>query len=436
MSKLNRCVRDTAINHEGATVNNDSPHVKLTRLVLSSMLFEDQFYMDGVSSASLIIDLVPKCKANFVSFLAYKARTEYNLRHIPLLLLRELARIGKLHSSVLRDVIQRPDEMGEFLAHYWKDGRCPISHQVRKGLAAALLKFSEYELAKWDKNSASIRVRDILFLTHAKPKTPEQEILFKKIADDKLETPDTWEVSLSAGANKGKTFTRLLKDKKLGALAFLRNLRNMKDAGVSLKLIAEYSETVDVSKVLPFRFIAAAKYTEGFESVLESMMLRATAEKAKLPGRTIILVDVSYSMFDTNISQKSVLTRFDAAAALASIAKEMCENTVILSFSSNCMIVPESRGFDLVEKIKNSQEHASTYLGRALNTINQTVKYDRIIVITDEQSADPIPNAVKGTNSYMINVASYEHGIAHGSWVQINGFSEAVLNYIQAVESN
>jgi hypothetical protein len=33
------------------------------------------------------------------------------------------------------------DELSEFVAIYWKDGRVPLSGQVKKGLAAAFPKF-------------------------------------------------------------------------------------------------------------------------------------------------------------------------------------------------------------------------------------------------------------------------------------------------------
>jgi len=34
----------------------------------------------------------------------------------------------------------------------------------------------------------------------------------------------------------------------------------------------------------------------------------------------------------------------------------------------------------------------------------------------------------------MINVATNKNGVGYGDWVHIDGFSEAVVNYIQAYE--
>lgn len=273
-----------------------------------------------------------------------------------------------------------------------------------------------------------------MFISHPKPQSAEQAELFKRIASDTLETPDTWEVQLSAGADKCETFTRLMQEKKLGALAFLRNLRNMTQAGVAESLIREYGATVDVSKVLPFRFIAAARIVPQFEDMLEQMMFRALADQPKLPGKTVLVIDVSGSMFGARISQKSDLDRFDAAAALAILCREICEQVEIYSFSHDAVRVAPRRGFALVEAISKSQNHGGTELGQSMHTINAQTRYDRVIVFTDEQSYDR-PQSPRG-RGYLVNVASYQHGVNHSAWNEINGFSEAIVDYIQAFERN
>ena len=137
-------------------------------------------------------------------------------------------------------------------------------------------------------------------------------------------------------------------------------------------------------------------------------------------------------MFGTKISSKSDLDRFDAAAALAMLCREVCEEVEIYSFSNNAVRVAPRRGFALREAISNSQHHAGTQLGTAMRTINSNGSYDRCIVFTDEQSYDR-PDAPRG-KGYVVNVASYENGVNHNAWTEVNGFSEAVVDYIQALE--
>ena len=433
MSSINRAAAKTRVtNHQGASVPAIDAEKQLNRVVLASMLWEKEFYVDGISNAKVIAELVTKVDAVKVAALALKARTDMKLRHVPLHLLRELARVGKLKAEDLTATIQRPDEMSEFVSLYWKDKKQPLSNQVKKGLANAFHKFNEYSLAKWDKNSAAVRLRDVMFLTHAKPKDVVQEALFKRIAADELKTPDTWETELSGGADKAATFTRLIQEKKLGALAFLRNLRNMATAGVSEDVIRTYAKTVNTDRVLPFRFLAAARIVPQFEDMLEEMMLRSLASHEKLPGKTVLLIDVSGSMFGTKVSAKSDLDRFDAAAALAILAREICEEVEIYSFSDKVVRIAPRRGLALVEAIRGSQSHMGTSTGSAVRSLNASTKYDRLVMFTDEQSSDQVP-APKG-KGYVINVASYQNGINSGAWTTITGMSEAVIDYIAQSE--
>ena len=435
MSSINR-VRNqfSAYNSVGTSVPTISAEAQLCRVTLTAMLWENQFYLDGKTHAELVRDLVAKVQPEKVADLAEVARSKFKLRHIPLLLARELARSGRLQAKTLTNIIQRPDEMSEFLSIYWQEGKTAVSNQVKRGLAACFNKFNEYQLAKWNKNRVAIKLRDVMFLSHPKPQTAEQAELFKRIASDTLKTPDTWEVQLSSGADKGETFTRLMQENKLGALAFLRNLRNMTQSGVAESLIREYAAKVDVSKVLPFRFIAAARIVPEYEDMLEQMMFRALADQPKLPGKTVLVIDVSGSMFGTNISEKSDLDRFDAAAALAILCREICESVEIYSFSYNAVRVAPRRGFALVEAISKSQQHGGTQLGTSMQAIDAQTSYDRVIVFTDEQSYDR-PLSPRGCG-YLVNVASYQHGVNHSAWNEINGFSEAIIDYIQAFERN
>jgi len=417
--------------HEGVPARNISSELQLRRSALACLLWEDQFYEDGVEIAGRIQSLVPKVKAEIVAALAIEARSKMKLRHVPLLLVREMARLKthrELVSRTLALVIQRADELAEFVAIYWKDGRNPLSAQTKKGLAEAFRKFDEYQLAKYD-HSGPIRLRDVLFLCHAKPRDAEQAALWKRLIEGELQTPDTWEVALSSGADKREAWERLLRERKLGALALLRNLRNMKQAGVDESLVLDGIESMNIGRVLPFRFLAAARYAPQWEESLERVMLASLKGQEKLPGRTVLLVDVSGSMMAA-LSRRSEMLRTDAAYGLAILLREICEKATTFTFSDDLVEVPPRRGFALRDALDASQPHSATYLGRALEKIRE--KYDRIIVITDEQAHDRVPGP-RG-RGYVINVASNKNGVGYGPWTHIDGWSEAVVEYIRVLE--
>lgn len=438
MAKLNK--PKPVRTHEGAKGRAFTPEAQLRRALMNCLLWEDQFYEDGVAIAERIAALVPMVAAEAVAALAVEAREDMKLRHAPLLVVREMARHEThrgLVAQTLERVIQRPDELTEFLAIYWADALGPmqqrkkaaVSAQAKKGLARAFAKFDAYQLAKYDRDGA-VRLRDVLFLTHAKPKDEAQAKVWKQLVDGKLAAPDTWEVALSAGADKKATFERLIAEKKLGALALLRNLRAMQVAGVSRRVIGKALDEMRTDRVLPYRFVAAAQYAPDLEPELEHAMFRSIEGHAKLPGKTRLLVDVSGSM-DATISARSVMRRMDAACGLAVLAREICESVEVFTFSNAVKKTPARRGFALRDAIVGSQPHAGTELGKAIREVDQ--KGVRLIVFTDEQAQDVVP-APKGLG-YIVNVASYQHGIGVGDWRRIDGFSEKILDWIIASEA-
>ncbi len=427
--------------HEGAKAKVITPEQALRRSVLSCMLWEGEFYEDGVQIAGRIHELVPQVAVEKVAALAVEARERMKLRHAPLLLVREMARYAThraLVAETLTRVIQRADELSEFVAIYWAGGRQPLSAQVKKGLAAAFGKFDEYALAKYDRAGA-VRLRDVLFLSHARPVDEAQAALWKRLAENELATPDTWEVALSAAGHgegeKREAWERLLTERKLGALALLRNLRNLQNAGVSEELVLTALAALKSDRVLPFRFLAAARHAPQWEEALEGAMFRALEGRtAKLAGHTLLLVDVSGSM-EATVSGRSEMRRSDAAYGLAILLREIAEKVTMYTFSETAKLVPSRRGMALRDALDKSQPHGGTYLGASLKQVEAELSkgYDRMVVITDEQSHDQV-SAPKG-KGYVINVASYRNGVGYGPWTHIDGWSEAVVDYIVELES-
>lgn len=472
MASVNSATRQTRVapvTHEGGQARRIGKAAQLKRVLNACLLWEDTFYVDGQGIADTLRQLVREVDADVVADLAVKAREEQKLRHAPLLLAYEMTLASKAHRALVADtlahVIQRPDEIVEFVAIYYKlgGGKRPLAKQVKLGLARAFNKFSEYQLAKYNRDK-DIKLVDVMALVHPKPKDRETGLLFAKLANKDhlpketkfskfkvastyralaknfmgLATPDTWEVALSGGADKKETFERLIEEGKLGALALLRNLRNMQQAGVSDATVRSALKSANVERVLPFRFIAAAKHAPKMEDALEQAMFKCLEGHEKLAGKTVLLVDISGSM-DAPISDKSDLQRADAAVGLAMLLREICENAVVYTFSNSEKLVPPRRGFALAEAIKKSQPHSGTYLGSSAAAVaRHEGDADRVIVITDEQSHDKVGNPFQktGAKAYLINVASYQNGVGYGNgWKHIDGWSEACVSYIVAEES-
>lgn len=417
---------------EGAPAVPTDAITALRRAVSSCLLWERNFYEDGIAIADRIRALADKVPVADVAALAIEARTTMNLRHVALWLTLSVIdrRLGAdFDTATLIDrVCRRADEPGELLALYWKDGRKAVPSAMKRGLARAMLRFDAYALGKYNR-ATQVSMKDVLRIVHPKAANDDQAAMLGRLIDGSLESPDTWEVALSAGADKRETFERLLRDGKLGYLALLRNLRNMDQAGVSDDLVRDaILARVGARTVLPFRYVAAARVVPRFEPWIDQALCAAIADMPTLAGRTIVLVDVSGSM-DAKLSGKSDLTRLDAAAALASVIHG---DVRVFTFSEHVREVPPRRGMAGVEAVIRSQPHMGTYLGKAVAQVN-VLAHDRLIVLTDEQSHDAV-GSPKAKHAYMINVASSENAVGHGDWTRISGFSESVLTWIGEVE--
>lgn len=430
--RTNVATKFNEVTHEGGKAKRLTVEQQLRRTVLSCLLWEKEFYEDGKSISDRIHDLCEGVTPETIAALAIEARSVHHLRHVPLLLLKSLVNYGsgRVVADAIYETIQRADELAEFLSIYWMDGRKPLSNPMKKGLARAFQEFSPYQLAKYNRDGA-VKLRDVLFLCHAKPKDDEQSAAWKSLVDGTLSPPDTWEVALSRGDDKKETFERLIRSGSIGYLALLRNLRNMVVAGCDEQLVKNAILCrKGADRVLPFRYVAAARAVPQLEPTIDIALLAATTELPSMDGRTLILVDISGSM-DNPLSSRSDMTRIDAACALASIVNG--ESLRVFSFSNSCIEVPPRRGMAGIDAIKSSQMHGGTYLGQAVAQMN-AIPHDRLIVITDEQSADRVPPPV-AEKAYMINVASYRNGVGYNDgWTHIDGFSEGVLRYIAETE--
>ena len=276
------CCDYLTTNYEGEVAWRMTPEWELYSSVVTMMGAEDKFYENGENRVRRFSDLVHKTSPEFVASLAVYTREKMHLRSIPLLLLVELARChhgDSLVSRAVARIVQRADEITELLICYqWRTGRKDLrklSVQLRRGLSESFNRFDEYQFAKYDRKNRKVTLRDALLLVHPKPKDAERAELFKKILNDKLETPYTWETELSSVGKlqfpsleekdeaMKKIWQKLVTSGRLGYMAMLRNLRNMCkltiDEETKKHVCSSLSNPMEVerSKQLPFRFLSA-----------------------------------------------------------------------------------------------------------------------------------------------------------------------------------
>lgn len=421
----------------------------LKRTVLACLLWEDNFYQDKVSSVEEIKRLVPLVSGRFCADLAIEAREMQKLRHVPLMLIREMCRYDS-HRPFVREAVNRvctrPDQLTELLSLYWLEGKKPLAKQLKLGLADALLKFDRYQISKWNRD-ADIKLRDILFLTHPKPQNEDQAQLFKDLAEGTLTPADTWEVKRSAAKNvedKKAIWKDLISRDKLGALAVLRNLRNMQQDGLDKATIRKAISQSSASMLLPIDFIKAADYAPDYLPELQELMFRCLAQYPKIKGETIFVLDVSGSM-GSRLSSKSDYNRMEAGMAMAMMAAEVCEHcTIYLTAGSDIarkhstQKIASLRGFGLLQEIRakfRTLGGGGIFTRQCLDYLRTVEKdVDNIIIFSDSQDCDLVKTLPSpfGKKNYIVDVSGHTNGINYkGVWTaEISGWSENFLRYI------
>lgn len=445
------------------SVTQDKVVKDLERLVYSCYLWEQGSFSSGSALATKIKEAASNVSITQLCTIARSARIDHGLRHVALYLavlaqarLTERRRLfGTMRryedehqqmAGVVRDTVSqvclRPDDMSEMLALLWAENltkKGVVPNAMRRGLADAMLRFARdpEKLARFNKPQ-EIKLKDVMRLVHPKPGNSYDVATLAALDKDQLVAPVTWESELSEKGNTKEVWDGLLKGDHLSDIAFLRNLRNMSQAGIDDMTLANEIRRREFKGVTPFRFIAAKRNTKvTLHSSLGLAMSYVGARLTPLKGRTIVLVDVSGSM-NARLSYRSDLTRMDAAVALAAIAP--CEDKMIIAFGRGTRQV----GMDykdplfVADTIINGtmDMRGSTMLTEAVN-FARTINHDRLIVITDEEShSSRKPTATMANRSYMINVASNANTVAEREegWHNMAGFSEHVFKWIDGIE--
>lgn len=466
--------RNMTINHEGAPAYKASPQLDLY-LRACSCLIEDRYYSKANEQLDELRKAVHACSRSFVLKLARYARQEMKLRTLPMILLAEAS---TMHSgnpaesksdvrTYAAQIIQRADEPAEVLA-YWiqhlgKGQKSKLPNALKKGLSDSLRRFDEYQLAKYNR-SGDVKLKDVLQLVHAKPDTAERSAMYKRVLEDNLATPDTWEVRISSQGSQKESWEAAAR--KMGIMALVRNLRNFEkhdaqDAMLHAIEVLTDAKRVQASRILPFRWLAAER--EVSSSLLRDALREALElSLANVPvweGRTAIFVDLSGSMHSA-LSGRSKMLYIDVAALMGAMATRLSgKDFLVGGFGHNYKDIRVSAKDSVLsnaERIRHTDVGHSTNAYKAIESIRKRGKvFDRVLIFSDMQCYDTRDRQIYADGSlaqewqryrsqingkallYSIDLAGYgslqfpeqQHGV-----FELGGWSERVLDLITALE--
>lgn len=490
--------------HEGYSGFLRDEKSELFLLAVANFVGQDTFYETGGQRddryTQLIRQLAVIDPAWCVDFLRW-LRSDANMRTASLVGAAEFAK-ARLEAGVvgcsrqaIDNVLQRADEPGELLGYWTSRYGRKLPKPVKRGIADAVQRlYTERSLLKYDTDSKGFRFGDVLNLVHAAPDpdkawqgdlfaysldrrhkrgtVPDPDalpILARNLAVHEFAEQDpnillnsdeikraglTWEAVLSmvgAKVDKAKLWEALIPS--MGYMALLRNLRNFDEAGVSdgaadsvARKLAD-AEQVARSRQFPFRFYAAHKNTGSLRwgHALEKALRLSLANVPALPGRTLVCIDQSPSMFpgyafstrtDSDIALAEKAALFGAALALRA------KHADLVGYGMNHYPVPFSKGDATLTVMGRFRMDDGTDTPRAV--AENFRGHDRVIIVTDEQTAcsrtgHTVDTAVPATVPvYTWNLAGYRAG--HGPAGSRNrhtfgGLTDAAFRMVPLLEA-
>jgi hypothetical protein len=402
MGKFNKNVpsESLVVNNEGAVAYRMKDKEKLVTQVLTSLFNESKFYGDNSDDIVETIRNILEVEPQFIANLALFVRKEMHLRSISHVLVSELANHinGKpLARNTIKNVIERVDDMTEILSYTINTFGKPIPNSMKKGLSDAFVGLNEYQLQKYNGGNKEFKLKDLVCLIHPKPENSEQSDMFKRLLEDKLETPYTWETELSTKGNKKEVWEDLIDSKKVGYMAMMRNLRNIIQSNAkNIDKVYEFlsdEKAILKNKQLPFRYYSAYSTlknenlgTSKTYDVLEKAIKLSTQNINKLKGKTLIACDISYSMCN-NISNRSTVQAAEIATLLMAMGNYICEDSILVTFDTelNIVTLPSSNGIISNAKAIRIDGGGTDITLPFQYLLKNNINVDRIIMLSDNE---------------------------------------------------
>ena len=393
------------VNLAGGEAYAQSAKLEFVSHLLTSFV-GNQFYRTEDEGIKTLKNLIANISDNkFLAKAAIFARNEYGMRSVTHIVAAELAKKVKGESwtkDFFNKVVFRPDDMTEILAYYMSRYGKPVPNSLKKGLAKAFEKFDAYQIGKYRKENGDIALVDVVNIVHPKA-TP----IITSLVKGELKSKDTWEASLSKAGQeasakaetaeereeivadlKKDAWTEMVKSRKIGYMALLKNLRNIlqnaPDAVDEACAMLVEEKLVKTSKVLPFRFTTAMKEIEEIDNEGTRKIVKAInkaidislSNVPKFPGKTLVVVDNSGSMEGKPI---------EIASLFAAVIYKATDADMMV-FSDNANYIkpnPDDSTVTIAKNIKDGCQQAGTNFHAIFNAASK--KYDRIIILSDMQ---------------------------------------------------
>jgi hypothetical protein len=452
-------VTTRTVNYAGGEAFTETTELEFVSILLTSFV-QDQYYRSSEDTVERTTQLLSSLKdKRFAARAALYARTKFGMRSISHVVAAEIARSVKGESwtkDFFDRIVYRPDDMTEILALSYQYAKNE-PNALRKGFAKALTRFSEYELAKYRKEGSAVSLVDVVNVVH-----PANTEAIAKLVKGTLPTPETWETKLTKAGQeatneeektklKADAWEGLVKERKIGYFALLRNLRNILEQNPKLipdvLVLLTDEDLIKKSLVLPFRFTTAIEEIQklngtGVREVLGALSIALDKSAANVPhldGKTLVIVDGSGSM---NGRPMEIASLFGAILYKANDADLMLFSDDAKYFSPN----PMDSTMTISGQISRNAKASGTNFHAPLQEANRA--YDRLIFLSDMQgwvgynAPTSTFNEYKrrtGANPkvYSLDLAGYGSlQFPQNSVFALSGFSEKIFDVMKLLEQD
>lgn len=382
------------VNFEGGRAFTQTAKLELVSVLLTTFL-KDEFYRTEKQTIQRIRELIAKvADPRFAAKAALYARNTYGMRSVSHVVAGELAKSVKgvtWTKDFYAQVVRRPDDVMETLAYYLAVYGRPVPNSLKKGLGAALGRFDQHQLAKYRREHGVFKLVDAVNLVRPKA-TPA----LSKLVKGELAPAQTWETKLTqagdaesaeeVAAAKSQAWGELVRERKLGYLALLRNVRNVLTHAPEVveELCNQLADerAVRRSLVFPFQFLSAVEVLKqgnlsGASRVMDALNQAIDYSLANVPkfeGSTLVALDSSDSM----VGRPQTIGSLFAATMVKATGADL------MLFSDDARYISLNRR-DTTLTAAQSIPFISG--GTNFNAIFQRANraYDRIVILSDMQ---------------------------------------------------
>lgn len=404
-------------NYEGAPAYKPTPKLELFLRFLSGYVAEDSFYASGDEKLNDFfdaLDRVAKKDPGFISKLAIFAREEMLLRTAPTLATVFMANHESFKGTGLvrrvgTRVFTRPDMFTEALAIQFKFfGKRPIPNSLKRALRDSIVKFDRYQLAKYRCDKCEVKLKDVVLLTHPKPRSKSQSKAFRDLIEGDLKNTRTWEAIVSKKGSTKEAWEEALTEwaKYSQELALIRNLRNLIIHEVDKKLFTKalkmLSNPGKNTKLYPYHYLSAYKSlrkldrkelpetsVELLDMALDALErgVEELVKKARIyEGKVLVAIDKSGSMTD-RVSRKSKIRRDEVASLYGLVLARAHDADVVLFNCDTQFVHPEGPLLGAAYSLPPARGCTDAHL-IMYQLLEERAEYDYLVILTDEQVWD------------------------------------------------